>query len=217
MPKRIRYIVLITILVLLGFFVSKKLTAPSVPKQTQNSSSSSHQQSNDQASAAPAVANQEKVKKEDKPEQLTPFLSDPAVKTEDKVYRVRDLDLNPTLSIGKANIRELVTFINSENPLAHDKDAQVPHSAKAYQFQQEASLRVYSLKRLSQSLPLPELQTQIQNIIKGSSDPTIVKIAKQVLAAKEQGKDYFENMKQGLRSMGGPNHQHGPDTSHSRH
>lgn len=216
MPKRIRYIVLITVLVLLGFFVSKKFnTKP--PQQAENSTptTSSKQQSKKDSKADDQATTS--VASKDEPKKLSPYLSDPAVKVEDKVYRVRDLNLNPTASIGKKNIRELVTFINSENPLAHDKDAQVPHSVKSYQFQKEASLRVYGIKRLSQSLPLAQLKTQIQNIINGSNDPTIVKIAKQVLAAKQQGKDYFENMKQGLRSMGGPDQQHGPETTHSRH
>ncbi len=201
MPKRIRNLVLLIALILLGFFVSKFFVKPA--PELKSESISSRPLVPQQTTPAPqkVAKNQDIVKVNKEENELSLFLKNAANSPQDRVYRVRDLDLSVGGPNTHKNIEGLIVFINSENPYHLDPEAQQPHTFKSYQLQKEASLRVYSMKRLSTSLPLKDLRTQFQKIIEGSKDQAISNIAKKVLAAKEKGEDYFENMKNGIRSL----------------
>lgn len=218
MPKRIRNIVILTVLILLGFFVSKNYLKKQDPLEVGAPKSTSPKNTaSDQSKVAASSSSQSKAKQKGSEENLATFLSNTKNSPQDRVYKVRDLDLNGQTAIGRKNITALVTFINSENPYLNDPQAHQPHTFKSYQLQKEASLRVYSIKRLSKSLPISDLKGQLLNVIQASNDQTIVRIAKQVLEAKEKGEDYFESMKQGIRNMKGPQGLPTEEENHTHH
>lgn len=113
--------------------------------------------------------------------------------------RMRQLvDLKEDLDKGE-NVEKLVSFIASPNPYRSSRPMD-PHSFQAHQHQQEASLRVHALKMLSENLSLKEFSKAVQSIVKDSQDQALKRIAKQALAAKEDGQNYFENLKQGIQN-----------------
>lgn len=113
--------------------------------------------------------------------------------------RMRQLiDLKDSLD-KEENTEKLVGFIVSPNPY-HSSRPIDPHSFQAHQHQQEASLRVSALRMLSENLSLEEFNKAVQTIVQDSQDQAIVRIAKQALAAKENGQNYFENLKQGIQN-----------------
>ncbi len=217
MPKRIRNIVILTVLVLLGFFASKSYFSPTSPSKDDELPQISN--SKKETSKPKSQTSRIEKKKIEKStiQTVSAFLMDTSKSPQDRVYKVRDLDLNSETPKGQDNINSLIVFINSDNPYLNDPDAHRPHSFKSYQLQKEASLRVYSLKRISHALPVEKLRVQLQKVINGSSDQAIIKIAKQVLEAKEKGDDYFENLKQGIRSMKGPSASPSHEDDHDHH
>jgi hypothetical protein len=113
--------------------------------------------------------------------------------------RMRQLtDLKDYLDQG-GNAEKLVGFIVSPNPYSSNRPID-PHSFQAHQHQKEASLRVHALKMLSENLTLEEFNRAVHSVVKDSQDQAIIRIAKQALAAKENGQNYFENLKQGIQN-----------------
>ncbi len=212
MPKRIRNFVSVTILILLGILAFNLLKTKNKSESVTQSKSTSHSQSTHSNSSNSEKKNPLIKKEQDRP--LSQQLSDVKLSPQDRVYRVKDLKLDQSTEIGRKNIVELVTFINSNNPYSQDPQAKEPHTYKSNQLQKEASLRVYSLKRLSKSLSGEALKEQLNAIIQGSQDQAVIRIAKQVLEAKEQGQDYFENVRNAIRTMPSPADT---DTTHEGH
>ncbi len=214
MPKRIRNIVIVTILILLGILVFN-LLKPKNESSSLTKDKASHQtHSSDHNPLQPNSQRKSHLTKKDQDRPLSKQLSDVKHSVQDRVYRVKDLELDQTTETGRKNIVELVTFINSSNPYSQDPQAKEPHTYKSNQLQKEASLRVYSLKRLSSTLSGEALKEQLNSIIQGSQDQAIIRIAKQVLEAKEQGQDYFENVRNAVRTMPSPADT---DTTHEGH
>jgi len=197
MPKRIRNVIVVIFLILLGILLfrsNKSSPKLSIQKSNQSQTNDLNQKDQNNKPGQPSPNLQANTP-------LPNFLQDIKTPIESRVYRVKDLDLNIQSPKGRENIEALIVFINSENPFQNDPQAQQPHTYKAIQFKKEASLRTYSIKRLSTSLPLKELIVSLNKVIDQAKDPTLVRIAKQVLEAKKNGQDYFENTKQGIRSL----------------
>ena len=216
MPKRIRNIVIVTILILLGILVfnvlKPKNESASIIKDKSNNQSHSPDHTH-----RPITEQKDKLAKKDHNHPLSKQLNDVKHSVQDRVYRVKDLELDQSTEIGRKNIVELVTFINSDNPYSQDPQAKEPHTYKSNQLQKEASLRVYSLKRLSSALSGEALKEQLNSIIQGSQDQAIKRIAKQVLEAKKQGQDYFENVRNAVRAMPSPADTDTTHEGHERH
>jgi len=213
MPKRIRNIVLVSILILLGILVFN-LLKPKNESASLTKDKVFHQSHSSDHTPSPSSDRKNHQTKKDQDHSLSKQLNDVKHTVQERVYRVKDLELDQTTQIGRKNIVELVTFINSSNPYSQDPQAKEPHTYKSNQLQKEASLRVYSLKRLSSTLSDEALQEQLNAIIQGSQDQAIVRIAKQVLEAKQQGQDYFENVRNAVRTMPSPADT---DTTHRGH
>ncbi len=136
------------------------------------------------------------------PQGLSDKLIDRKISPQERVYLVKDLDLNPSSDRGAKNLDSLVVFINSENDLINDPEAHEHNSYKANLLQKEASLRVYAIKRINE-LDYPQSRSFLESIISKAKDPALIRIAKQVLEHKKRGEDYFENIKKGILQMDG--------------
>lgn len=124
--------------------------------------------------------------------------------TKDPVERVRlisEVELKEDSPEQLLKIRELVSFIVSENPFNSNSESIDPHSFKAHQHQQEASLRVHALKTLSENLTTEKFRIVVQSIEKKSKDEAIIRIANQALEAKKNNQNYFENLRRGIHAM----------------
>ncbi|MBC96976.1 MAG: hypothetical protein CME63_04460 [Halobacteriovoraceae bacterium] len=208
MPKRIRILLTVSLLILLGFFIFKYFSSPtnSLRESRDQVDAHSHEdQETEQRHKKVAQKNTQSSSKtnSDSQKSLSKELEDPKRNIIERVYQVKDLKIDSS-SEGLANAEELVVFINSENPYLNDPEAREPHSFKANQLKREASLRVFSIKRLSQELSGKNLYSKLNSIISGSQDQAIVNIAKQVLSHKKNGEDYFENVKNAIKTMPSP-------------
>lgn len=152
------------------------------------------------------------------PAELVQSLNDRKLAPQERVYKIRDLDLSPETEAGRQNIEGLVVFINSENELLNDPETQEPHSYKGIQLQKEASLRVYAIKRINE-LSYSQAKPYLEKVITEGKDKALIRIAKQVLEHKAKGEDYYENLKKGIRQMDtGIHDQNDSETSdHSDH
>ncbi len=211
MPKRISIVVIVILLILLGIFVSKNDTiqkeSHQTPKHKENLPASATEHQNESVKPVETPSNKETMSS----------LADPEVSPQERVYKIKDLEIDPVSSIGKKNIRNLITFINSENPFLKDPEAHEPHTVKGHKLQKEASLRVYSLKRLNESLAYQDLAPVLNEVIANSTDQAIVRIAQQILEAKKKGEDYFHNVKQGVRTLELPVSQENSDHQEDDH
>ena len=131
---------------------------------------------------------------------LAEYLKNEKISINKRILAIKKLDLK-THRVQKKNIDQLLNLINSPNPYKEDIHAQSPHNFQAYRLKQEASLRVYALKRISSALPKKKLKLKLTKIMKNNPDIVIQKIAKQVILAAKKGENYFENIKQGIKNM----------------
>ena len=194
MPKRISIVITIALLTLLGILIFKT-NKPATESHPTEKDSIQPSQGRKQA---PTPSPQKTTSK------ITPqnsILTNTTISANDRVYRIKDMALDPTTSIGQKNINELITFINTENPYLRDPEAHEPHTVKGMNLKKEASLRVYSLKRLNESLKGGPLESALNQVINKNSDQALVRIAEQILEARKNGEDYFENVRQGVRSL----------------
>lgn len=95
---------------------------------------------------------------------------------------------------------ELIVFINSQNPYHKEGVVLDPHSYEAYQFQREASLRIFALRTLSERLGVEDFEEVVETIEKDSRDQAIKRVARQALEFKKAGRNYFKEMKNAIQA-----------------
>lgn len=200
MPKKIIALIAIVLLGTGLFFLLNHSNSDKLPL----SSLDHHDHHHDEVKNEAIVDNHKttpQTRKAYPRDHLASRLNDLQTPIQERVYAVRDLSLDPQESLGKKNLQDLIIFINSENPFMRDPEARAPHNFKSRQLQKEASLRVYGIKRINQDLNYKDAQRALNQIIQKSNDKALIRIAKQVLDAKKEGQDYFENIKKGILSL----------------
>lgn len=188
MPKKILAFIIIGAGVFLGLFFFKRsagltgqIASSPTPIPTVSATSSNSNQ--DQNQLAPTKV----IKASD--------LNDINLETGPRAQMIISLgeDILPE------QVEELVSFINSQNPYLVEGEALDPHSFEAYQFQKEASLRIFSLRTLSEKLDVDGFAQAVDRILAGSQDEAIKRVALQALDFKRDGKNYFEEMKKAIQ------------------
>lgn len=129
------------------------------------------------------------------------YLKDETKEPVERVRLISEVELKEDNPEQLLKIRELVSFIVSENPFNSNSESIDPHSFKVHQHQQEASLRVHALKTLSENLTIEKFRIVVQSIEKKSKDEAIIRIANQALEAKKNNQNYFENLRRGIHAM----------------
>lgn len=121
-------------------------------------------------------------------------LGDTKIEVQERVKILMNLGDGPS----EKEVSDISDFIVSENPLADSPEAKDPHTFQAYQFQKEASLRVFALRTLSEKLDVEKFAEVVEKIESDSQDEAIKRVARQALEFKRQGRNYFEEMKKAI-------------------
>lgn len=121
-------------------------------------------------------------------------LGDTRIEVQERVKMLMNLEENPE----NTEINDISDFVVSENPLADSPEAKDPHTFQSYQFQKEASLRVFALRTLSEKLSTERFAQVVAKIESQSQDEAIKRVARQALDFKRQSRNYFEEMKKAI-------------------
>lgn len=203
MPKKIVTLAIIVI-ISLGLYLKNK----SIPPTNNNNTQTQHgsEASQPQTQASPPQKNSNQIQK-GTPKAASAIEIDLADEKKSIKERIGRIDHINTKNEKEA--RELVIFINSQNPYLKE-GLPKPHTYQAIQAQREGSLRVHALKTLAKKSSLEDFRKYTKSILTNATDQTLATIAQKVLEAKEQGRDYFDEVKKGIMSMDIPS-----DDSHS--
>lgn len=122
------------------------------------------------------------------------------IKVADRIELITKLDLK------NQNIDEITDFISSKNPYANEVQGADPHSIVRTNYDKEAALRVYAIKRLSESLSNEDFRKVVLNIESDAQDDSLKRISKLALESKLKGESYFENLKKAIENQELPSH-----------
>ena len=207
MPKKIVTLAIIVI-ISLGLYLKNNSTPPTNNNNTQTQHGSEISQS--QAQASPPQKDPSPIKKETS--KITSAvridLIDEKKPMKERIGRIDHI--NPK---NEKEARELIVFINSQNPYLKESLPK-PHTYQAIQAQREGSLRVHALKTLAKMSSLEDFRKYTKSIMANATDQTLATIAQKVLEAKEQGRDYFDEVKKGIMSMDIPSDDSHSDSHH---